>query len=123
MICSIMVGVLKHVVSVCLPNDWFSWQVRIVGVQADAIKKKTKIIEDDWTPVWDEEFTFALTVPELALLQIVVREYDVSEKDDFGGQTCLPVSEIRPGIRAVSLYNKKGEKLKSVRLLMRFQFV
>ena len=104
-------------------SDRFSWQVRIVGVQADAIKKKTKIIEDDWTPVWDEEFTFALTVPELALLQIEVREYDVSEKDDFGGQTCLPVSEIRPGIRAVSLYNKKGEKLTSVRLLMRFQFV
>ena len=47
-------------------SDRFSWQVRIVGVQADAIKKKTKIIEDDWTPVWDEEFTFALTVPELA---------------------------------------------------------
>uniref|UniRef100_A0A2N9GLK6 Phosphoinositide phospholipase C n=1 Tax=Fagus sylvatica TaxID=28930 RepID=A0A2N9GLK6_FAGSY len=104
------------------PPDFYT-KVRIVGVQADAAKKKTKIIEDDWTPVWDEEFTFPLTVPELALLQIEVQEYDRSEKNDFGGQTCLPVSEIRPGIRAISLYNKKGEKLKSVRLLMRFQFV
>ena len=39
------------------------------------------------------------------------------KKNDFGWPKCLPVSEIRPGIRAVSLYTKKGEKLKSVRLL------
>lgn len=90
---------------------------------ADAANKKTKIIEDNWYPVWDEEFTFPLTVPELALLRIEVQEYDMSEKDDFGGQTCLPVSELRPGIRAVPLHDKKGEKLKSVRLLMRFEFV
>ena len=70
-------GVLKHLVSVPVANDRFLWQVRIVGVQADSTKKKTKIIEDDQTPVWDEEFTFAFTVMELALLQIEVREYDI----------------------------------------------
>lgn len=94
-----------------------------MGVPADSVKKKTRVIEDDWAPVWDEEFTFPLTVPELALLRIEVREYDKTEKDDFGGQTCLPVSELRPGIRAVPLYDEKGEKYKSVKLLMRFQFV
>lgn len=78
---------------------------------------------DDWTPTWDEEFEFPLTVPELALLQIVVQEHDLSEKDDFGGQTCFPVTELRPGIRAVTLHDKKGLKYKSVKLLMRFQFV
>ncbi|GFY84488.1 phosphoinositide-specific phospholipase C family protein [Actinidia rufa] len=104
------------------PPDFYT-KVYIVGVPADVAKKKTKVIEDDWAPVWNEEFTFPLTVPELALLRIEVREHDRSEKDDFGGQTCLPVSELRPGIRAVPLYNKKGDKLKSVKLLMRFQFV
>ncbi|KAF5467434.1 hypothetical protein F2P56_017259 [Juglans regia] len=104
------------------PPDFYT-KVRIVGVPADVTKKKTRIIEDDWAPFWDEEFKFPLTVPELALLQIEVREYDRSEKDDFGGQTCLPVSELRPGIHAVPLYDKKGEKLKSVKLLMQFQFV
>lgn len=94
----------------------------IVGVPADNAKRKTKIIEDNWYPIWDEEFSFPLTVPELALLRIEVREYDMSEKDDFGGQTCLPVAELRPGIRSVPLYDKKGEKMKSVRLLMRFIF-
>lgn len=94
----------------------------MVGVPADVTEKKTEVIKDDWIPIWNEEFTFPLTVPELALLKIVVREYDVSEKDDFAGQTCLPVSELRSGIRSVPLHNKKGEKFESVKLLMRFVF-
>ncbi|KAF8108358.1 hypothetical protein N665_0111s0068 [Sinapis alba] len=103
------------------PPDFYT-KVFIVGVPADNAKRKTRVIEDNWYPIWDEEFSFPLTVPELALLRIEVREYDMSDKDDFGGQTCLPVSELRPGIRSVPLYDKKGEKLKSVRLLMRFIF-
>ncbi|KAL2940576.1 Phosphoinositide phospholipase C 6 [Bienertia sinuspersici] len=95
---------------------------RILGVPADYAKEKTKVIEDDWVPVWDQEFTFPLTVPELALLQVEVREYDMSEKDDFGGQTCLPISELKTGIRSIRLFDRKGEKLPSVRLLMKFQF-
>ncbi|RVW44545.1 Phosphoinositide phospholipase C 2 [Vitis vinifera] len=98
-------------------------QVGIAGVPADSLMKKTKAVEDDWTPTWNEEFEFPLTAPELALLRIEVHEYDMSEKDDFGGQTCLPVSELRTGIRAVPLHNQKGEKYNSVKLLMRFEFV
>lgn len=98
-------------------------QVGIAGVPADEVMKRTKIEEDKWTPVWNEEFVFPLTAPEMALLRVEVREYDMSEKDDFGGQTCLPVSEIKPGIRAVPIYNRKGVKLPSVRLLMRFEFL
>lgn len=98
-------------------------QIGIAGVPADETMKKTKTKEDNWMPVWNEEFTFPLTVPELALLRIEVHEYDMSEKDDFGGQTCLPVSELKQGIRAVSLFNRKGEQYNSVRLLMCFEFI
>lgn len=98
-------------------------QVGIAGVPADTVMKKTRILEDNWTPVWNEEFEFPLTVPELALLRIEVHEYDISEKDDFGGQTCLPVWELRRGIRSVPLHNYEGEKYPSVKLLMRFEFV
>ncbi|XP_019705961.1 phosphoinositide phospholipase C 6 isoform X2 [Elaeis guineensis] len=104
------------------PPDFYT-KVGIAGVPADTVMKKTRTIEDDWTPVWDEEFSFPLTVPELAVLRIEVCEYDISEKDDFGGQTCLPASELRSGIRAVPLCDRKGMKFKSVRLLMRFEFV
>ncbi|XP_030442149.1 phosphoinositide phospholipase C 2-like [Syzygium oleosum] len=104
------------------PPDFYT-RVGIAGVPADTVMKKTRTLEDNWTPVWNEEFEFPLTVPELALLRIEVHEYDISEKDDFGGQTCLPVWELRRGIRSVPLHNYEGEKYRSVKLLMRFEFV
>ncbi|TQD75991.1 hypothetical protein C1H46_038478 [Malus baccata] len=104
------------------PPDFYA-RVGIAGVAADSVMKKTKTLEDDWIPAWNEEFEFPLTVPELAVLRVEVHEYDMSEKDDFGGQTCLPVSELRTGIRAVPLHSRKGEKYKSVKLLMHFDFV
>ncbi|XP_022745764.1 phosphoinositide phospholipase C 2-like [Durio zibethinus] len=104
------------------PPDFYA-RVGIAGVPADSVMKKTKTLEDNWVPSWNEEFEFRLTVPELALLRIEVHEYDMSEKDDFGGQTCLPISELRSGIRAVPLNSRKGEKYKSVKLLMRFEFI
>ncbi|KAK7300529.1 hypothetical protein RJT34_11375 [Clitoria ternatea] len=100
------------------PPDFYT-KVYIVGVPADKANKKTRIIQDEWFPVWDEEFEFPLTVPELALLQIEVREYDKHEKDDFGGQTCLPILELKSGFRVVPLHDQKGDEYKSVKLLMR----
>ncbi|KAL9685387.1 hypothetical protein QQ045_022837 [Rhodiola kirilowii] len=104
------------------PPDFYT-RVGISGVPGDCAMKKTTIKQDEWSPVWDEEFEFKLTVPELALLRVEVHEYDVSGTDDFGGQTCLPVSELCTGIRAVPLHNRKGHKYKCVKLLMRYTFV
>ncbi|XP_034688440.1 phosphoinositide phospholipase C 2-like [Vitis riparia] len=103
------------------PPDFFV-KVGIVGAPADTRTKETKPIEDDWTPSWNDTFEFPLTVPELAILRVEVREYDTSGKSEFAGQTCLPIAELRSGIRAVPLHNRKGEKYKSVKLLMCFKF-
>ncbi|GFP93836.1 phosphoinositide phospholipase c 2 [Phtheirospermum japonicum] len=104
------------------PPDFYV-KIGIAGVPLDSSMAKTKVIEDNWTPVWNEEFEFPLSIPELALLRIEVHEFDMSDKDDFGGQTCLPVSELKTGIRAIPLHDHKGEKYKSVKLLARFDFV
>ena len=98
-------------------------QISIAGAPADKAKKQTKVIEDDWTPEWNEELEFHLSVHELAVLRIEVCEYDTSGKPDFGGQTCLPVSELRTGIRAVPLHDRKGKQFKHVRLLMKFELL
>ncbi|CAN7067298.1 unnamed protein product [Brassica rapa subsp. trilocularis] len=107
-------------------NTWsspnFYTRVGITGVRGDRVMKKTKKEENTWEPFWDEEFEFQLTVPELALLRVEVHDYNMPEKDDFSGQTCLPVAELRQGIRSVPLYDRKGERLVAVTLLMRFQF-
>lgn len=104
------------------PPDFYT-RVGIAGVPGDTVMKKTKTLEDNWIPAWDEVFEFPLTVPELALLRLEVHEYDMSEKDDFGGQTCLPVWELSEGIRAFPLHSRKGEKYKSVKLLVKVEFV
>lgn len=103
--------------------NYQSMQVGIAGVPEDSGMKETKEMDDNWNPTWNEEFEFPLTVPELALIRIEIYDYDMSERDDFGGQTCLPVSDLKTGIRAVPLHNKEGDKYKSVKLLMRFKFV
>ncbi|XP_057738383.1 phosphoinositide phospholipase C 6-like [Arachis stenosperma] len=103
------------------PPDFYV-KIDIAGVPADRAKKKTKTIKNNWFPVWEEEFEFPLSVPDLALLRIQVKEENRTEKDDFAGQTCLPVTELKSGFRSVPLYDEKGEKYKSVKLLMRFQF-
>ncbi|KAL1544757.1 phosphoinositide phospholipase C [Salvia divinorum] len=95
----------------------FNMQLEIAGVPGDTIMKKTKTLEDNWIPTWDDMFEFPLTVPELALLRFEVHEYDMSEKADFAGQTCLPVTELCKGIRAVLLHNRMGVKYNSVKLL------
>ncbi|XP_058766173.1 phosphoinositide phospholipase C 1-like [Vicia villosa] len=102
------------------PPD-FRVQVAIHGVPADTDIKVTRTIEDEWVPVWNEEINFALTCPELALLYIKVVERDFSGQHDFAGQTCLPVPELKEGIRAVRLCNRKGELYKHVRLLIQFR--
>ncbi|CAH9098182.1 unnamed protein product [Cuscuta europaea] len=101
------------------PPDFYV-KIGIAGVPADVVMKKTKTIEDNWIPTWNEKFEFRLTVPKLALLRLEVHEFDASGKDDFAGQTCIPISELRQGIRAAPLHDRKGEKYKSVKLLLKF---
>lgn len=101
------------------PPDFYA-KIGIAGVPADSEMKKSKTVEDSWNPAWNEEFEFPLRVPDLALLRVEVHEYDMSEKDDFAGQTCIPVREMSKGIRMVPLYSQKGDVYQSVKLLMRF---
>lgn len=50
-----------------------------------------------------------VSVPELAILRLEVGEHDKFMRDDMVGQSCLPVTELRQGIRAVKLESKKGQ--------------
>ncbi|CAI0540680.1 unnamed protein product, partial [Linum tenue] len=105
----------------CSPPDFFV-KVGIEGVPADKAKQITNVIDDDWQPIWNEEFQFELRVPELAVLRIEVHDNDLGGNHGFAGQTYLPISELRTGIRAVPLHDRRGNKYKHTRLLMEFEF-
>lgn len=93
--------------SIC-NTGWHSGGARL---PVDQIMKKTKTKEDNWAPVWREEFEFPLTVPALALLQVEIQEYDMSKKDDFAGQTCLPASlRVEKRDTCCSPLRSKGRK-------------
>ncbi|XVF05321.1 hypothetical protein REPUB_Repub05bG0162300 [Reevesia pubescens] len=103
------------------PPDFYT-RIGIAGVPGDEDMKETEKKKDEWLPVWNEEFEFQIRVPELAVLRIQVLEYDTTGRPDFGGQTCLPVSELRTGIRTVPLHDKEGIKYKHARLLLSIKF-
>ncbi|CAL9247319.1 unnamed protein product [Arabidopsis halleri] len=97
-------------------------RISIAGVPHDEKIVKTKVKKNEWTPTWGEEFTFPLTYPDLALLSLEVYDYEVSTTDEFCGQTCLPVSELIKGIRAVPLYDERGKACSKSMLLTRFNW-
>lgn len=50
-----------------------------------------------FNPRWDMEFEFEVAVPELALVRFVVEDYDASSKNDFIGQSTIPLNSLKQG--------------------------
>nr|XP_032801741.1 1-phosphatidylinositol 4,5-bisphosphate phosphodiesterase delta-4-like [Petromyzon marinus] len=86
--------------------------VEVHGVRGDTAVRETHHQENNGlNPVWKEEFLFQLTVPELALIRFVVKDYDVTSRNDFIGQFSLPFSCLRQGYRHVHLLSLDGRSL------------
>uniref|UniRef100_A0A1J3IN21 Phosphoinositide phospholipase C n=1 Tax=Noccaea caerulescens TaxID=107243 RepID=A0A1J3IN21_NOCCA len=103
------------------PPDFFV-RVGTAGVPRDSISYRTETAVDQWFPTWKDEFLFQLSVPELALVWFRVQDYDNDTQNDFAGQTCLPLPELKPGVRAVRLHDRAGKPYKNTRLLVSFSF-
>lgn len=103
------------------PPDFFV-KVGIAGVPRDTVSYRTETAVDQWFPIWREEFLFQLSVPELALVWFRVQDYDNDTQNDFAGQTCLPLPELKSGVRAVRLHDRAGKPYKNSRLLVSFYF-
>lgn len=63
------------------------------GVQADDMVP----VPLGFNPRWDTEFEFEVVVPELALVRFVVEDYDASSKNDFIGQSTIPLNSLKQG--------------------------
>jgi hypothetical protein len=78
-----------------------------------------------FNPIWNTEFKFTLTSPELALLLFTVCDEGsglVKKSDDFIGQYGIPVECMREGYRAVPLRDKKGNIFEKASLLVYVNF-
>ncbi|PNF34726.1 hypothetical protein B7P43_G05494 [Cryptotermes secundus] len=78
--------------------------VKIVGHPADAQKKKTDIVRNNgFNPRWNQEMSFSLKVPELAMVHFIVRDCSTTGKDAMLGMYALPFTSIQEGYRHVYL--------------------
>eukprot|EP00743_Colponemidia_sp_Colp-15_P005877 GILK01006318.1.p1 GENE.GILK01006318.1~~GILK01006318.1.p1 ORF type:complete len:964 (+),score=217.74 GILK01006318.1:37-2892(+) len=76
----------------------------ISGVPEDGKTYTTKTIDNNgFNPIWNETFTFVLSMAELDMLTIQVYDKDIMSKDDYIGHYALPVSCIREGYRRIPL--------------------
>ncbi|KAG0624335.1 hypothetical protein M758_3G240700 [Ceratodon purpureus] len=98
----------------------FYIKIGIHGIKSDRDKKQTSIIYNCNEPHWENEhFEFPIRVPEIAVLRLECWEWDMGN-DDFVGQACIPIREMRYGIRSVALRSRSGT-LRSSKLLCHFQ--
>ncbi|XP_054893176.1 1-phosphatidylinositol 4,5-bisphosphate phosphodiesterase delta-1a isoform X2 [Poeciliopsis prolifica] len=94
-------------------------KVEIQGVPKDNARKMTRHIENNgFNPMWNEKFEFHIHVPELALLQFVVEDYDSASQNDHIGQYCLPLTSVQNGYRHVPLLTKRGDIIPSAGLFV-----
>ncbi|ELU11919.1 hypothetical protein CAPTEDRAFT_102886, partial [Capitella teleta] len=82
-------------------------QLRVSGVEDDNAREKTKTVKNNgFNPVWNDELTAKLRVPELALISL-----NVFSGDSLLAQFTLPFYSVQQGYRSVHLQNKFSEPL------------
>ncbi|KAF7639855.1 Phosphoinositide phospholipase C [Meloidogyne graminicola] len=78
--------------------------VEIIGIPNDRYKLNTKPVHNNgFNPVWNENMSFPLACPELAILRFCIKDFDSTSRDEFIGEFSVPVQSIRPGYSHVRL--------------------
>ncbi|XP_067931540.1 1-phosphatidylinositol 4,5-bisphosphate phosphodiesterase delta-1-like [Watersipora subatra] len=87
-------------------------KLEIFGVKEDCCEFKTAAITDNGlNPRWNETFEIFISVPELAILRVNVKDHQTLTTNDSIGQCSLPVTSIQRGYRHVMLETKEGLNL------------
>jgi len=98
--------------------------VSVNGVSADQALHKTKVVKNNgFNPKWRQEFKFALTMPELALLLIRVIDYDRVGSNNLIGQYALSVGNLREGYRCVPIKDAHDQVYDKASLLCHFKWI
>eukprot|EP00250_Pteridium_aquilinum_P019705 c24543_g1_i1 orf=262-2133(+) len=110
----VLVGTDWHKIFDFFKKPDFYVKLAIEGMPTDADKKRTDTIYRSNEPNWENQtFEFLIRVPEITILRIEVWEHDRFQRDDFVGQACFRVEEMKTGIRSVRLNCRDGDPLDS----------
>ncbi|XP_049782915.1 1-phosphatidylinositol 4,5-bisphosphate phosphodiesterase eta-2-like isoform X1 [Schistocerca cancellata] len=79
-------------------------KVKILGHPLDIQKQKTDPVRDNgFNPRWDCRMYFVVRMPELAMVQFIVKDMNSTGKDAFLGSYALPFNSVTEGYRHVYL--------------------
>lgn len=119
----VLMGTDWHKIFDFLKKPDFYVKLALHGIPADKVKKRTNTIYKSNEPNWENQtFEFLIRVPDIAILRLEVWEHDRFQRDDFVGQACFSVIEMKTGIRSVPLKCINGNTLNS-KLLCRIEKV
>lgn len=94
-------------------------EVEITGAKCDNDRWRTRSHEGNaLCPVWNDQRTFDIANPSVAILRFYVCHEDMFSDKIFLGQFCIPVKLIRTGYRSVPLRNAHDEPLDLASLLV-----
>ncbi|XP_061182848.1 1-phosphatidylinositol 4,5-bisphosphate phosphodiesterase eta-1-like isoform X2 [Saccostrea echinata] len=96
-------------------------KMEVHGAKEDTQQCKTSVKNNNgFNPRWDEDVSFVINQPDLAVLRFVVYDHDITV-DDFIGYFSLPFHSIQEGYRHFSLLNKRGEKISQALILLKVE--
>jgi phosphatidylinositol phospholipase C delta len=85
-----------------------SIDVEIIGMSSDNAKFRTRAISSNgFNPVWKEEFTFKVGLPEMAFLR-----FQVQDSSSPIGSFSVHLPNLEQGFRHVPLYDWKGHLMR-----------
>ncbi|KAJ3161074.1 1-phosphatidylinositol 4,5-bisphosphate phosphodiesterase delta-4 [Geranomyces michiganensis] len=95
-------------------------ELEVAGSVSDTTKYRTRAISNNgFNPMWNEEFRFLVTDPDLALLRFTIYDMDVKLTNDLVGSYAIPVQSLEQGYRHVPVYNRKGDLIRFSSLFIR----
>jgi len=81
---------------------------------------ETAVVRNNgFNPVWRETFKFSIRVPDLAVLEMKIKDHSKSNKDHHLGSVAVPLKYLQQGYRKATLVDYSGRELKPASLFLR----
>eukprot|EP00090_Calanus_glacialis_P018621 TRINITY_DN2888_c0_g1_i14.p1 TRINITY_DN2888_c0_g1~~TRINITY_DN2888_c0_g1_i14.p1 ORF type:complete len:706 (-),score=250.49 TRINITY_DN2888_c0_g1_i14:266-2272(-) len=87
--------------------------------EADNHKETAAVRNNGFNPTWKEGFVFNIKVPEVALLDLKVKDHSHSGKDQHLGSYAIRIMDIQEGYRRAYLVDYSGKELKPASLFVK----
>jgi len=85
-------------------------------------KQSTEVVKNNgFNPTWRQTFTFTIAVPELAILELKVKDQSKKGRDEHLGSFAARVVDIQQGYRSAFLSDYTGKELRPACLFLRVE--